>query len=436
MKLKIFLVSLIFIFCASFASSQTISDVQKQALIAQIQQQIILLTQQLQQMLAQGQVDSSWCYSFNNNLGASNSAIYEITNLHYALQKQGISYSPDDINTYSSGTSQAVIQFQKKYNISPQSGFTGPKTRAQLNKLYACQVITPATCKSNWNCGNWSLCNGQQTRICTDLNGCGTLTNEPATTQSCTQVPAVQLQANNSDGPLNLFLTLGNGANVANPGIALSQNINLKWTGIDVSSCMASDTLNPTVFSGYQPPSSSATVVLSGTIDPLSSGNNRKITDTFKINCVSVATGSQVSDSLVVNLFYTVSNNCSPSWQCSLWTNCANNKQTRTCIDYSGCGSLMGQPVLSQGCTTPPVVSIKANNSEGPITVAPLSDVNLSWTTSGATSCLASGDWSDSKNFSGSQSIKLTSSSEVFSLTCVNNGGATTDSVTVNTTGS
>jgi len=42
------------------------------------------------------------------------------------------------------------------------------------------------TCTPDWDCGDWLTCvNSQQTKICTDLNNCGTTTNKPATSQSC-----------------------------------------------------------------------------------------------------------------------------------------------------------------------------------------------------------------------------------------------------------
>lgn len=45
-------------------------------------------------------------------------------------------------------------------------------------------------CIPNWQCADWSECIEEtQTRICTDLNACGTLVNKPAESQSC-EIPA------------------------------------------------------------------------------------------------------------------------------------------------------------------------------------------------------------------------------------------------------
>jgi len=45
-------------------------------------------------------------------------------------------------------------------------------------------------CTPSWSCGAWGPCiNYQQTRICTDSNGCGTTSGKPAESQSCTCIP-------------------------------------------------------------------------------------------------------------------------------------------------------------------------------------------------------------------------------------------------------
>jgi len=44
----------------------------------------------------------------------------------------------------------------------------------------------PPACTPNWSCTAWSSCaNNSQTRTCTDTNSCGTTTNKPAESQSC-----------------------------------------------------------------------------------------------------------------------------------------------------------------------------------------------------------------------------------------------------------
>lgn len=52
---------------------------------------------------------------------------------------------------------------------------------------YNCVVDTCVLgCTERWRCTSWSDCEGgQQTRICTDQNGCGTFENKPDETRSC-----------------------------------------------------------------------------------------------------------------------------------------------------------------------------------------------------------------------------------------------------------
>jgi hypothetical protein len=114
---------------------------------------------------------------------------------------------------------------------------------------------------------------------------------------------------------------------------------------------VASDSLSSstTIFSGQKNPSAgSQTVTLTGNISGTSSTD--KVTDTFKLTCITT-TGSQVNNTVTVNLFYTVNGSCTPNWQCSSWGVCNGSQHTRTCVDYNGCGSLTGKPAESESCS-------------------------------------------------------------------------------------
>ena len=79
-------------------------------------------------------------------------------------------------------------------------------------------------------------------------------------------------------------------------------------------------------------------------------------------------------------------------------------------------------------------IDLKANNSDGPITVSYKSNVDLSWNSENAASCQASGDWSGTKAVSGSQIIQMQEvRTHNFTLTCQDSSGTKTqtDSVTV-----
>jgi len=77
-------------------------------------------------------------------------------------------------------------------------------------------------------------------------------------------------------------------------------------------------------------------------------------------------------------------------------------------------------------------VDIKANGSNGPITIPYNSSANLTWTSQNADSCTASGAWSGTKAISGSESTGNLTSSKTYTLTCQGLGGSASDSVTIN----
>lgn len=79
-----------------------------------------------------------------------------------------------------------------------------------------------------------------------------------------------------------------------------------------------------------------------------------------------------------------------------------------------------------------PSVDIKANGSNGPITIPYNTSATLSWSTSNVDSCYASSAWSGTKSTSGSQSTGPLTFSRTYTLTCTGPGGTASDSVTVN----
>ncbi len=76
---------------------------------------------------------------------------------------------------------------------------------------------------------------------------------------------------------------------------------------------------------------------------------------------------------------------------------------------------------------TPPTVKLHAN----PESVASGGRTTLSWSSSDATSCAATGDWSGTLATSGSKSTGALDSAQTFRLSCTGTGGSTTESLTV-----
>ena len=104
-------------------------------------------------------------------------------------------------------------------------------------------------------------------------------------------------------------------------------------------------------------------------------------------------------------------------------------------VAQNSVGTAYGDPVQSFATQCLPVtVDLKANNSNGPITVNAKTSITLSWTSTNGASCQASGDWSGSKATQGSETIQLSQVKTYnFILTCSNSSQtqSSQDSVTV-----
>lgn len=119
------------------SSADTISDLQAQiaSLLAQIKV--------LQEQIAKQSITSTFCHTFNTNLGVGSSGD-EVYSLSLALQKEGINLGKFD--SYDEMTASAVSTFQQKYRsevltpagLSSPTGYVGVWTRAKLNTLYGC----------------------------------------------------------------------------------------------------------------------------------------------------------------------------------------------------------------------------------------------------------------------------------------------------------
>ena len=81
-------------------------------------------------------------------------------------------------------------------------------------------------------------------------------------------------------------------------------------------------------------------------------------------------------------------------------------------------GDGLSGAVISYGGRSIPTIIFTANQYQ----IGTTTDVTLTWTSTHATSCTASGDWSGSKATSGSETINSVASSKSFVLTCTGAG--------------
>ena len=262
-------------------------------------------------------------------------------------------------------------------------------------------------------------------------------------------VPSVDIKANNSDGPISLDY---------NSSAALS------WNSDNADYCTASGD-----WSGSKSTSGSE------------STGNLTSSKTYTITCTGP--GGSASDSVTINvsspslsvsLSASPSSGCSPlngvdltaslsgagSGYASYYFDCTNdgnwekivttdstsytasnlcsyasagNYTARVRVERNGISAENNSIINVQSCYSHPSVDIKANNSDGPISLDYNSSAALSWNSDNADYCTASGDWSGSKSTSGSESTGNLTSSKTYTITCTGPGGSASDSVTIYT---
>lgn len=147
--MKKFLLSLVLLLVsAAFVSAQSglsATDIQSQ--IESLMKQIEVLQKKLAEAQAQQQANPPFCYNFSQDLmyGYSKEGVI---NLHIALERSGFKISGEEKEKgfFGDSTASAVVGFQEKYKkeiLTPAglkrgTGYVGPATRAQLNRLYHC----------------------------------------------------------------------------------------------------------------------------------------------------------------------------------------------------------------------------------------------------------------------------------------------------------
>jgi len=91
-------------------------------------------------------------------------------------------------------------------------------------------------------------------------------------------------------------------------------------------------------------------------------------------------------------------------------------------------------PLLSYAVYSPSVQLYTNGSSTSPVSISYNSSVNLTWSSSNTDYCQASGDWSGTKNTSGSETIYNINSNKDFKITCSNSSGFATSEMVINVT--
>ncbi|HEY4518216.1 MAG TPA: hypothetical protein VJG48_01165, partial [Candidatus Paceibacterota bacterium] len=260
--------------------------------------------------------------------------------------------------------------------------------------------------------------------------------------------PTVNIKANNSDGPIT---------------IAYNSSASLSWTSTNASSCEASGnwsgakntsglqstgqltisrTYTITCSNQFGSDSDSVTVNVQdqqfGTpaVDIMANGSNGPITINSGTSASLSWVASNVDSCIASGSWNGARNNFSGIASTGTLTGPATFTYTITCTGPGGNATDFVVVNVNEPQLNAPTVDIKANGSNGPISISSNSSANLTWTSSNANSCSASGNWSGNKSTNGSQSTGgLSQGTYTYTITCTGTGGVASDSVTVNVDG-
>ncbi|MBA3733220.1 peptidoglycan-binding protein [Patescibacteria group bacterium] len=89
------------------------------------------------------------CFNFTRTLKMGSTS-YDVRALQFALQKEGFTISVSEYGTFGLETQTALNAFQQKYSAdiltdgSLPTGMVGVRTRAKLNSIYGCSVVSTA----------------------------------------------------------------------------------------------------------------------------------------------------------------------------------------------------------------------------------------------------------------------------------------------------
>jgi len=103
---------------------------------------------------------------------------------------------------------------------------------------------------------------------------------------------------------------------------------------------------------------------------------------------------------------------------------------TLTCTGPNGSAS-DSVTVYVNNPPQPVTVNLYANGADGSLTVPYNTPVTLTWNSTNANTCTASGGWSGSRGLSGSETIYNLTNTQTYTLTCTGPNGSASDSVTV-----
>ena len=215
------------------------------------------------------------------------------------------------------------------------------------NKSFGEPSCTPVLSNTSWTSwSNLGSCNIQdkqnqsRSRIQYDSNNCGTISNQ-------TFYEYQQVACNYCSENINAFYTSWSSC------INNNQTRTKYYSDLNYNSCCAITTLSSDCHinnGSYANLTEVQTCISSCTqnwqctswSDCVNNLQTRTCTD---INNCNNNTGKPTESQ-------SCTTQCTQNWQCGSWSTCINNQQTRICTDLNGCNNITGMPVEIQSCTS------------------------------------------------------------------------------------
>ncbi len=229
--------------------------------------------------------------------------------------------------------------------------------------------------------------------------------------------------------------------------IDAGQSSTLTWSSTDATSCSASGAWSGTkATSGSQSvtPGSTASYSITCNGDGGSANSSATVTvnaatpaPTASINASPSTIDQGASSTLTWSSTDASSCTASGAWSGAKATNGSQSvapgstaNYSITCTGAGGSANDSATVTVNPASAPAPTVSLSAS----PTSLRKGQNITLSWSSTDATSCSASGGWSGSKATSGSESMPL-SNAATLTLTCTGAGGSASSSVTYGTWG-
>lgn len=228
--------------------------------------------------------------------------------------------------------------------------------------------------------------------------------------------------------------------------VSAGQTTTLTWTSSGADSCVASGGWAGTV--GTSGTQVSAAINSSTTFTLTCTGSGQSTAQSITVTIAAAASPPTVTlsaspTSVVVGgsstLTWSTSNatacTASGGWSGTVATHGASsqgpiNAVTTYTLTCTGAGGSDAQSATVTTTATPPPAPT-VTLSASPSTVAAGASSTLTWSSTNATSCMASGAWSGTKSTSGSTTVMISAPPATLTLDCTGSGGSDSQSVTI-----